>query len=79
MFAILRSATSKQVQLILQPWRLRELPPYVLKRGPWTIVARGDEARLRLHYRRALAREGYCIVDAKARLFSPDEVGQSVH
>jgi hypothetical protein len=79
MFAILRSATSKQVQLITQPWRLRELPPYVLKRGPWKIVGRGDEARLRLHYRRALAREGYCVVDAKAPLYSPDDFGPSVH
>ena len=38
MFAILRSTTSKQVQLITPPWRLRELPPNVLKRGPWKIV-----------------------------------------
>ena len=61
MFAILRSTTSKQVQLITQPRRLRELPPYVLKQGPWKIVGRGDEARLRLHYRRALAREGWSV------------------
>jgi hypothetical protein len=79
MFAILRSATSKQIQLITQPWRLRELPPYVLKRGPWKIVGRGDEARLRLHYRRALAREGYCVIDTKAPLYSPDEYGQAAH
>jgi hypothetical protein len=79
MFAILRSATNKQIQVITQPWRLRELPPYVLKRGPWKIVGRGDEARLRLHYRRALAREGYCIVQAKAPLYSPDAFGQTLH
>jgi hypothetical protein len=79
MFAILRSTTSKQVQLITQPWRLRELPPYVLKRGPWKIVGRGDEAQLRLHYRRALAREGYCVVDVKAPLYSAGELGQPVH
>ena len=79
MFAILRSTTSKQVQLITQPWRLRELPPYVLKRGPWKIVGRGDETQLRLHYRRALAREGYCVVDAKAPLYSPTASGQTAH
>jgi len=71
MFAILRSTTSKQVQLITQPWRLRELPPNVLKRGPWKIIGGGEKARLRLHYRRALAREGYCVVDVKAPLYSP--------
>jgi hypothetical protein len=79
MFAILRSATSKQIQVITQPWRLRELPPYVLKRGPWKIVGRGDETRLRLHYRRALARDGYCVLDTKAPLYSPDTYGQAVH
>jgi hypothetical protein len=79
MFAILRSKASKQVQLITQPWRLRELPLNVLKRGPWKIVGRGEKARLRLHYRRALAREGYCVVDAKAPLYSPDEFGQSFY
>jgi hypothetical protein len=78
MFAILRSGSSRQFQLITQPWRLRELPPYVLKRRPWKIVGRGDEARLKLHYRRALAREGYCVVDAKASLYSTYEFGQPV-
>ena len=56
MFVILRSTASKQVQLLTQTWRLRELPPYVLKRGPWRIVSRCDEARLKLNYRRAFAR-----------------------
>ena len=79
MFVILRSTASKQVQLLMQPWRLRELPPYVLKRGPWRIVSRCDATRLKLNYRRALAREGYCVVDAKAPLYSPDDFGQSVH
>jgi hypothetical protein len=27
MFVIMRSTTSKQVQLLTQPWRDRELPP----------------------------------------------------
>ena len=79
MFAILQSTTSKQVRLIMQPWRLRELPSNILKRGPWKIVGRGDVARLKLHYRRALAREGYCVVGLKAALFSPSEFGQTVH
>ena len=79
MFAILRSTTSKQVQLITQPWRLRELPSHVLEQGPWKIVGRGDEARLRLHYRRALVREGYCVVNVKAPLYSLSEFGQPLH
>ena len=33
MFAILRSATNKQIQVITQEWRLRELPLDVLERG----------------------------------------------
>jgi hypothetical protein len=37
MFVILRSTASKQVRLLTQPWRVRELPPSVLKRGPWKI------------------------------------------
>ncbi len=61
-----------------QPWRVRELPPYVLKRGPWRIVGRCDEAHLKLNYRRALAREGYCVVDAKAALYRPEQVGQDL-
>jgi hypothetical protein len=79
MFAVLQSTTSKQVRLIMQPWRLRELPSNILKRGPWKIVGRGDVARLKLHYRRALAREGYCVVGLKASLFNPGEFGQTVH
>ena len=78
MFAILRSQRNKTVQLITQPWRLHEYPPDVLKRGPWKVVARGDEARLKVHYRRALAREGYCVVDAEASLYSPYELGQTL-
>ena len=78
MFAILRSQTNKKVQLITQPWMLREYPPDVLKRGPWKVVARGDEARLKVHYRRALARDGYCVVDAEASLYSPYELGQTL-
>ena len=31
MFAILRSATNKQIQVITQEWRLRELPLDVLE------------------------------------------------
>ena len=79
MFVIMRSTTSKQVQLLTQPWRVRELPPYVLKRGPWKIVGRCDEAHLKLNYRRALAREGYCVVDADAALYKPDQVGQDLY
>ena len=78
MFAILRSATSKQIQLIAQPWSLQELPSFVAKRGPWKIIGRGDEARLRLHYRRALAREGYCVVDTKAPLYSLEKYGRTI-
>ena len=66
MFAILRSVTDKQVRLISQTGRLQELPPEVRQQGPWKIERKGDEARLRLHYRRALAREGYCVVGAEA-------------
>ncbi len=79
MFAILQSTTSKQVRFIMQPWRLRELPSTILKRGPWKIVGRGDVARLELHYRRALAGEGYCVVGMKASLFSSDEFARTVH
>jgi len=79
MFVIMRSTASKQVQLLTQPWRVRELPSYVLKRGPWKVVSRCDEARLKLNYRRALARDGFCVVDAKAPLYRRDEVGFDVH
>jgi hypothetical protein len=79
MFAILQSTTSKQVRLIMQPWRLRELPSNILKRGPWKIVGRGDVARLKLPYRRALPREGYCMVGVKVSLFSSDEFARTVH
>ena len=79
MFVILRSTASKQVRLLTQPWRVRELPPSVLKRGPWKIVTRGDETHLKLNYRRALAREGYCVVDADASLYRADHVAQNVH
>ncbi len=77
MFAILRSVTDKQVRLISQTGRLQELPPEVRQQGPWKIERKGDEARLRLHYRRALAREGYCVVGAEASLFNPEERRQS--
>ena len=79
MFVILRSKASNQVRLLTQPWRVRELPPSVLKRGPWKIVARGDETHLKLNYRRALAREGYCVVDADASFYRADHVAQNVH
>ena len=52
MYVILRSTASEQVQLLAQPWMVRKLPPSVLQRGPWKIVGRCDERRLKLHYRR---------------------------
>jgi hypothetical protein len=79
MYVILRSTASEQVQLLAQPWMVRKLPPSVLQRGPWKIVGRCDEARLKLHYRRALDREGYCVFDAKTRLYRPDHVLQDCH
>ena len=78
MCLILQSA-SQQVQLLAQPWMVRKLPPDVLQRGPWKIVGRRDETRLKLHYRRALAREGYCAIDAEALLYRPDQVLQDCH
>jgi hypothetical protein len=77
MYVILQSTASQQVQLLAQPWMVRKLPPSVLQRGPWKIVGRRDETRLKLHYRRALAREGYCVIDAKALLYRPDQVLQN--
>ena len=70
MFAILRSLTDTQVHLISQTGRLEELPPEVSQRGPWKLVRKAGEAQLRLHYRRALAREGYCVVGVEATLFN---------
>ena len=78
MFVILRSTANKQVQLLTQPWRVQELPSFVLKRGPWKIIARNDETYLKLNYRRALAREGYCVVDADAALYRSD-IAQNAH
>ena len=37
---------------------------------------RGDEAHLKLNYRRALAREGYCVVDADASLYRANELSR---
>jgi RNase P/RNase MRP subunit p30 len=79
MFVILRSTANKRVQLLTQPWRVGELPSFVLKRGPWKIVARSDETHLKLNYRRALAREGYCVVDPDTSLYRTDHVAQNVH
>ena len=78
MFVILRSTANKQVQLLTQHWRVRDLPSVVLKRGPWKVVARSDETHLKLNYRRALAREGYCVVDADAALYRSD-TAQNIH
>ena len=77
MFAILRSTTSKQVQLITPPWRLRELPP-TSSSADRGRLSEASEARLRLHYRRALAREGYCVVDVKAPLYGRDDLANAV-
>ena len=71
MFAILRSQTNKKVQLVTKSSKLGEFPPDVLKCGPWKIVARGNEGRLKVHYRRALVRDGYCVVDAESSLYNP--------
>lgn len=72
MFVVLRSTTEKRVHLISQNGRSAELPPDIRERGPWKIVRKGDTTLLKLHYRRALAREGYCVVSADASLFRRD-------
>lgn len=58
MFAILQSATDTQVRVISHTWRLHQLPSDLSERGPWQVIATGDERRLKLHYRRALDRDG---------------------
>ena len=69
MFAILRSVMDRQVRVLSREWRVHRLPADVSERGPWKIVGSGDEKRLKLHYRRALDRDGYCVVNAKSSLF----------
>ena len=69
MFAILQSATDTQARVISHTWRLHQLPSDVSERGPWQVVGAGDERRLKLHYRRALDRDGYCLVKASSSLF----------
>jgi len=70
MFAILRSQTNKKVQVVTKASPTGDYPPDVLKCGSWKVVARGDEARLKVHYRRALMRDGYCVVDAKSSVYN---------
>jgi len=77
MFVVLRSTKEKLVHLISQTGRSAELPPDVRERGPWKIVRKGDTTRLKLHYRRALAREGYCVVSSDASLFRRDDDSRS--
>ncbi len=77
MFVVLRSTSEKQVQLISQSGRSAELPPDIRERGPWKVLRKGDTTRLKLHYRRALAREGYCVVSADAALFRRDGESRS--
>jgi hypothetical protein len=72
MFVVLKSTSEKQVHLISQTGRSAELPPDIRERGPWKVLRKGDTTRLKLHYRRALAREGYCVVSADAALFRGD-------
>jgi hypothetical protein len=69
MFTILRSKTDKQVRMLSRKWRVHRMLSNVSERGPWEVVGSGDEKRLKLHYRRALDRDGYCVVDDKCSLF----------
>ncbi len=71
MFTILRSKTDKQVRMLSRKWRVHLLLSNLSERGPWEVVGSGDEKRLKLHYRRALDRDGYCVVDDKCSLFDP--------
>ena len=68
MFTILRSVVDRKVK-VLSRWNVPQLPADVSERGPWQIVGSGDERLLKLHYRRALDRDGYCVVNAKSSLF----------
>ena len=69
MFTILRSVVDPQIRVLSRAARVHQLPADVSERGPWRIVGSGDEERLKLHYRRALDRDGYCVVNAKSFLF----------
>ena len=69
MFTILRSAVDRKVRVLARDWNVHRLPADVSERGPWQIVGSGDEKLLKLHYRRALDRDGYCVVNAKSSLF----------
>lgn len=69
MFTILRSKTDKQVRMLSREWKVHRLLSNVSERGPWEVVGSGEEKRLKLHYRRALDREGYCVVVDECSLF----------
>lgn len=56
--------------MLSREWKVHRLLSNVSERGPWEVVGSGEEKRLKLHYRRALDRDGYCVVVDECSLFA---------
>lgn len=66
-YFLLRSHSDNHVHLLCRDGRFESLPDEIRHQGPWTVLQRGEIARLRMPYRVSIERDGY-VLERTARL-----------
>jgi hypothetical protein len=71
-YQVLRSVSDTHVIVICRDGGFYELPDHVRHRGPWQGMRRGEIEKLKMEYRRDLARDGYVVVKTSVAAFKPE-------
>jgi hypothetical protein len=71
-YQALRSVSDNHVIVICRDGGFYDLPDHVRHQGPWQGMRRGEIDKLKLEYRRDLARDGYVLVNTSVAAFKPE-------
>jgi hypothetical protein len=71
-YQTLRSVSDNHVFVVCPDGRFDELPDHIRHQGPWQGMQRGEIDKLKANYRRALARDGYVLVQSELAVFKPE-------
>jgi hypothetical protein len=72
MYQALRSVSDNHVIVICRDGEFDKLPDHIRHQLPWQGMRRGEIEKLKLEYRRGIARDGYALVRTTMGAFQPE-------
>ena len=75
-YITIRSVRDSKLLVVFTPRdgsaNLNHLPDHVRNLSPWQVIRRGDETRLRPHYRLMLAEQMFALIYSPVAGFTPE-------